>query len=173
MKEVKKMRFDDIFKEMEELQKRMRKNFFSDFNELQKRAESGELKGNWDFQPIERPGVKGYIIRGSFGTPRPLDRPDQGPEPIKPMKPLRPMIDKTRVPLYDLSNGPEKVTLYVELPGIEEPDIKVNPSEGGLELEAGNFSTVIKLPETELDMENISREYSNGVLTLTIPKTRK
>lgn len=167
------MRFDDIFKEMEEFQKQIRESFFSDFDELKKLVETGELKGDWVFRPIERPGVKGFYIQGSFGMPRPLDRPDQVPEPIRPMKPFRPMIDRPREPLYDLRNGLESVTLFVELPGVEEEDIKINPSEGGLELEAGNFSTIIKLPEIEIDVTKMEKEYNNGILTLTIPKTKQ
>lgn len=173
LKRGEKMRFDDIFKEMEEFQKKMRESFFSDFDELKKLVETGELEGDWVFEPIEKPGVKGFYIQGSFGTPRPLDRPDHGPEPIKPMKPIRPMIDRPREPLYDLKNGLESVTLFVELPGVEEKNIKINPSEGGLELEAGNFSTIIKLPETEIDVSKMGKEYNNGVLTLTIPKTKQ
>jgi HSP20 family molecular chaperone IbpA len=167
------VKIDDIFKEMEEMQKKMMESFMGEFNDLEERVSRGEMRGNWEFQPIERPGVKGFIIRGSFGTPMPLDRPTLSPEPFNPVKPLNPLIKRPREPLYDLSNTADAVALFVELPGIEEKDILVTPSEGGLELEAGDFNTVIKLPETDLEMDNMTREYHNGVLTLSIPKSNK
>lgn len=157
------MNFDDIFREMEEWQKKMTEDFFSDFESLEERIRSGEMEGDWEFKPIEGPGMKGFVARGFFRTPQPLD--GQTPEPL----PLRPLRREPREPLYDVSVEKDGVRLYVELPGVEEPDIKLNTVEGGLEVAAGDFNTVIKLPDRELDTGKMSTEYRNGVLTAYIP----
>ena len=79
------MRFDEIFREMEELQKRMTEDMFkgfgsfddmfSGFDTLKEKVEAGELEGDWSFEPIERPGVKGFIARGFFSSPGPWTGP--------------------------------------------------------------------------------------------------
>jgi len=59
------MRIDDVFREMEEMQKKMTEDLFKgfgsfedmfpDLDSLKEKAESGEMEGNWSFEPIERP----------------------------------------------------------------------------------------------------------------------
>jgi HSP20 family molecular chaperone IbpA len=168
---VKKVNYEEIMKEMEELQRKMMKSFFSEYNNLEELIRKGELEGSWEFQPIEKPGVKGFILRGNFGTPSPFDKPNPLPQPFNPVRPLRPPMEKPREPLYDLRNNIDNVTVYLELPGVEEDQIQITPSEGGLELEAGDFNTVIQLPKTELVMDKMTKEYKNGVLTISIPKS--
>lgn len=178
------MRFDEIFREMREFQKKMRESFFSDsffgegfsesmfgdsfkeFERMEELIKSGELEGDWEMRPIEGPGVTGFVARGFFRTPRHLERPEPKPEPL----PLKPLRREPREPLYDLRVGHEAVNLFVELPGVEEPDVQLNIGEGGLELNAKEFSTVIKLPEVDLDNEKMTTSLRNGVLTLTIPR---
>lgn len=109
------MRFYEIFREMEELQKRMTRdmfkgfgsfdetfrgfgsfeNMFSGFDSLRKKVEAGELEGDWSFEPIERPGVKGFIARGFFSTPGLIERPPLD-RPADILLPLKPSIREPR-----------------------------------------------------------------------------
>jgi HSP20 family molecular chaperone IbpA len=180
-----RMRIDDIFREMEEMQKRitgdMFKGFgsfedaFPDFDSLKEKTESGEMEGNWSFEPIERPGVKGFIARGFFSTPGLRERPPLARPPLdRPtdiLPPLRPNPEQPREPLYDLSVGKEQLTLFIELPGVAEEDIQLDAEDGKLKLKAGSFVTEIDLSAWVADAEKRTTEYKNGVLTVLIPKT--
>ncbi|MEE8325462.1 MAG: Hsp20/alpha crystallin family protein [candidate division NC10 bacterium] len=179
------MRIDDIFREMEELQKRMTEDLFKgfgsfenripDFDSLKEKAKSGELEGNWSFEPIERPGMKGFIARGFFSTPGLRERPPLARPPLdRPtdiLPPLRPNPEQPREPLYDISVGKEQLTLYIELPGVDEKDIQLETEDGKLKLKAGSFETEVDLSAWVADPEKRTTEYKNGVLTVLIPKT--
>jgi HSP20 family molecular chaperone IbpA len=176
------MRFDEIFREMEELQKRMTEDMFkgfgsfddmfSDFDALKEKVKAGELEGDWSFEPIERPGVKGFIARGFFSTPGLIERPPLD-RPTDILPPLKPSIREPREPLYDISVGEDRLTLFIELPGVEEKDIQLESEDGKLKLVAGNFQTEIDLSSWVTDTEKRETNYKNGILTLTIPKTKQ
>ena len=175
------MRFDEILREMEELQRRMTENMFkgfgsfedmfSDFDSLKEKVKAGELEGDWSFEPIERPGMKGFIARGSFSTPGLIERPPLD-RPTDILPPLKPSIREPREPLYDISVGEDRLTLFIELPGVEEKDIQLGTEDGKLKLKAGNFQTEIDLSNWATDPEKRKTEYKNGVLTITIPKNK-
>ncbi|MCE2502869.1 MAG: Hsp20/alpha crystallin family protein [Chlorobi bacterium] len=102
-------------------------------------------------------------------------------------KQFRPAVDVTQ----DVS------TIYVraEVPGVSKEDISViMKGNGKLEISGvktnvtpesetallkggrryGKFSHEIELPEgTEVDAQNITAEYTDGVLTITLPKSSK
>ena len=175
------MRYDEILREMEELQRRMTENMFkgfgsfedmfSDFDSLKEKVKAGELEGDWSFEPIERPGMKGFIVRGSFSTPGLIERPPLD-RPTVILPPLKPSIREPREPLYDISVGEDRLTLFIELPGVEEKDIQLETEDGKLKLKAGNFQTEIDLSNWATDPEKRKTEYKNGVLTITIPKNK-
>ncbi len=174
------MSFDEIFKEMRELQKKMSQDMFRgfgslddafpDIDALEKKIKSGEMEGDWSFEPIERPGMKGFIARGFFSAPGverpPLDRPTD----ILP--PLRPQLREPREPLYDVSVDGDIVTLFIELPGVEEKDVQLDVDGRKLNLKAGDFQAEIDLSGWLLKTDEMVREHRNGVLKLTIPKTK-
>ena len=186
------MRFDEIFREMEEMQKRMTRDMFkefgsfdetfkgfgsfedmfSDFDTLKEKVKAGELEGDWSFEPIEKPGVKGFIARGFFSTPGLIERPPLD-RPTDILPPLKPSIREPREPLYDISVGEDRLILFIELPGVEEKDIQLEAEDGKLRLEAGNFQTEIDLSNWVTDTEKRKTDYRNGVLTVTIPKAKK
>ena len=175
------MKFDEIFREMEELQRRMTQDMFKgfdsfddmflNFNSLKEKVKAGELEGDWSFEPIERPGMKGFIARGFFSTPGLIERPPLD-RPTDILPPLKPSIREPREPLYDISVGEDRLTLYIELPGVEEKDIQLEAEDGKLKLVAGNFKTDIDLSIWVTDSEKRKTEYRNGVLRVTIPKTK-
>ena len=174
------MKIDELFREMEEFHKRMTENMFKgfspfddgfpNFDALEEQKKSGELKGDWKIEPIEGPGMKGFIARGFFSTPgRPERPPMERPTDILP--PLKPNLKELREPLYDVSVGGDKLTLFIELPGVNEQDIRLDFEEKRLKLEAGNFGTEIDLSSWVIQPEERTTEYSNGVLKIVIPKT--
>lgn len=161
------MNIDELMREMDALQRRMMETVFSDLQELEKRVERGELEGHWRLEPLEGAGVRGFVARGFFRTPEPLKRPRGLPTPLSPLRRSR------REPLYDLTEEEDKVRLYIELPGVEEGEIKLEAGENSLEVDARDFHTVITLPERALDMDKLVKEYRNGVLTVIIPLRRE
>jgi len=179
------MRIDDVFREMEELHKKMTEDMFkgfgsyqdmfSDLDSLKEKVKAGEMEGDWSFEPIEKPGMKGFIARGFFSTPGLRERPPLARPPLdKPtdiLPPLRPNPEQPREPLYDISVGKEQLTLFIELPGVAEEDIQLDTEDGKLKLKAGNFETEIDLSAWVTDAEKRTTEYRNGVLTVLIPKT--
>jgi len=160
----KRMNFEDIFKEMEEFQKRMIESFSNDFELLEKEISNGNLKGEWKFEPIEKPGVQGFIARGYFSNPTPLERP----EGILP--PLRPKQREPREPLYDINVRDKVLQIFIELPGVEEEEIDLDLGDGKITLTAGDFKTEIDISAWIIDYEEMTTEYRNGVFTISIPK---
>jgi HSP20 family molecular chaperone IbpA len=173
------MKIDEIIKEMEAFHKKMTEDMFRgfgslgdtfpDFDSLEEKVRSGELEGDWSFEPIERPGVNGFIAKGFFRTPQPLKKPDELLPPLKPKlrKPGEPR--EPREPLYDISVEPEKLTVFVELPGVDEKDIDLDAQDGNLKVKTGAFQTVIDLSGWDVDTDNMDTVYRNGVLKVVIP----
>ena len=93
-------------------------------------------------------------------------------------------------PTVDVAETGDTVTLTAEVPGMTKDDLEVSIEEGFLLLKGekkevetkegeqfhrserryGRFERRIRLPE-HLDTEHIEASYSQGVLTLRIPKT--
>jgi HSP20 family protein len=152
--------FEDIFRDMEDFHRRFTERMFKEMEDIEKRIRSGELKGEWDVKPIERPGVKGYVARGRFWS-------RETPEISKQA------LEEVREPLTDVFEDKESIKLYVELPGVEKEDIQLNITEGKAEIKAKNFYKIVDLPTRDVDSEKASADYKNGVLKVTIPKIKK
>lgn len=155
------------------------KNMLREFNEIEKMIKSGKLKGEWDIKQIDEPGRKGYVIQGRFWSNQPI-------EPFEPFKPWRrrPMrkrpfevpekaLKEIREPLTDVFEEDKAVKIYVELPGEEKDDIKLNFTEAKVEVKAKKFYKIIEVPTSNIDIEKASSKYKNGVLEVTIPKKDK
>jgi HSP20 family molecular chaperone IbpA len=158
------MNFEEIMKEMEAMRKKMTEGIFDDFDALEERFKSGDLEGGWQFEPFERPGMKGFIARGFFTTPHPLERPTDLLPPIRP-RPRGP-----REPFYDINEESHRLVLLIELPGVEEQDIELTPEPRSLKIKAGDFQTEIDLSKWVVDLENMTQKYNNGVLKVIIPR---
>ena len=99
-----------------------------------------------------------------------------------------------RIPL-DIVDNDGDLVVSASVPGIDPSNIKVNIEKGVLTIQAenpiaetedtseyaeteylrrerrtGSFSRAIKLPDT-VDQEKVTSAYSNGVLTITLPKS--
>jgi HSP20 family molecular chaperone IbpA len=171
----------DDFSDLDIFDKDFMKKMQKKIDEMKKAMQSGQLKGNWDVKQIDKPGVKGYIIQGFFSTDKEL-----GPlDPLEPIEPLRrrPMpkqpfnlpeaaLKETRDPLTDVIEEEKTIKIYVELPGEEKDNIKADFKEDKVEVKAKNFYKLIDLPTKDIDKENISTKYTNGVLEISIPKKK-
>ena len=98
---------------------------------------------------------------------------------------------KSFSPVLDLHETEKDFEIVLELPGMNEKDIDISVSrdmltisgekksekeersKGAYRLERsfGSFSRQITLPRNAVDSNNIKAEYTNGILTLTLPKT--
>ncbi len=157
--------FQDIFDDVDKLYQRFAKRMFKEIEDIEDAIKSGKLEGKWDIKPIEEPGVKGYIARGRFefgnkARPKTLTLPKEVPQ-------------EAREPLTDVFQDENNVKLYVELPGVEKADIKLNVSQGKAEIKAKNFFKVIDLPTVDIEVDKAEANYKNGVLEVTIPKKKK
>ena len=183
------MNFDEIIKEMEAFQRKVMGSMLGDldesfkpfgdseprrfdafegfdekFKELEKENESTRPQGEWRFERIDRPGVKGFIARGMITHPDILKKPDD----ILP--PLRPEPGRPRRPLYDIQPEGGQLKIFIELPGVDEEAINVEVMDGMLRLHAGNFEEEIDLTRWILEPEKMATSYGNGILEVIIPK---
>lgn len=151
---------DEVFRDINSFYKRLMERMFKNMEDFEKAIRTGQLKGNWDIKPLNKPGVKGYIAQGQFQLGEPMKIPRQA-------------IDEKREPLTDVFDETDRVRVYVELPGVDKNDIQLNVTEGSAEVKAENFFKKIELPTANVDFENATANYKNGVLEVTIQKTKK
>ena len=96
-------------------------------------------------------------------------------------------------PRINVADVDEKIEISVELPGMEEDDIELTlkkdlltiRGEKNVESEEeegryyrrerryGSFCRTIRLPEDEIDVEKVEAKFTNGVLTITLPKVEE
>jgi HSP20 family molecular chaperone IbpA len=184
------MNIDEIFREMEAFQRKVLGSVFGDSEESNrfkpfrtfdseefdpfkdifdglKGFDGGEFnnpQGEWRFERIDRPGVKGFIAKGIISHPEILKKPDD----ILP--PLRPEPNRPRRPLYDIHSEEGQLRIFIELPGVKEDDINLEVMDGVLRLHANDFEEEIDLNRWILDSGKLEYSYRNGILEVTIPK---
>ena len=98
---------------------------------------------------------------------------------------------KAFYPNVDIKEDEKQIVLTSDLPGVDQKDIKVTVEDGTLTLSGerkfeketdeenfhrversfGSFQRSFSLPET-VDDDKIAASYKNGVLELTLPKTK-
>jgi HSP20 family protein len=180
---VKKVSFDDDFDEFFGISDFFDSKFIRrlqlQLNEIIEGIKDGKIKGAWEVKQFNEPGVKGYYIQGRFGTDKSLE-PIESPEPLRrrplpenPFENPKRAEKEIREPLTDIFEEENAVKIYVELPGEEKDNIHLNVTEGNVEIKAKNFHKTIRLPDAHVAVENVSTEYKNGVLGITIPKKKE
>ncbi|MCB0320363.1 MAG: Hsp20/alpha crystallin family protein [Bdellovibrionales bacterium] len=95
-------------------------------------------------------------------------------------------------PNIDIKDSPEQLTVFAEVPGMEEKDLDITLNVDSLVLEgtkrtdreedregfhyverrSGSFRRVIPL-NFEVDEDKVDAKFKNGVLTIALPKTSK
>ena len=106
---------------------------------------------------------------------------------------MRSSNSRAFVPRVDIVEEKDCLQVVAEVPGMEKDDVKVFIENGILtisgerkpvverkeesncvrsELTSGSFSRSFTLPE-HIDLERITADYKNGLLTVMLPKTEK
>ena len=95
-------------------------------------------------------------------------------------------------PKVDVKEGEKEIRVLAELPGMDEKDINVSLDKNSLTLRGekkeekegnekgyhrlersyGSFCRTIPLP-VEIESDKVSASYKKGILTITIPKSKK
>jgi HSP20 family protein len=146
----------DIFRDFDEM-----------FNEMLHEMESGIESGNvprggpffygfsWNQHPGEEPEVR------EFGNIRPgRDNVEIG----------------ERKPLVDVFDTDDTVQVVAEMPGIEKEDVELGVEGRSLEIRAARgdrrYHETVELP-ANVDENSAKATYKNGVLEVTLKKTKK
>jgi len=145
--------FEGEIRNMETLMKKMVNEFFRDLAEIDETS-SENLPGKWYIRRIDGPDTKGYVAYGEFGG----------------ALQARPALEEAREPLVDLVEEDDKTKIYIEVPCAEKEDIRLNVTDGNVEVKTKDFYKIIELKPDELEVEKASSTYKNGVLEITIPK---
>lgn len=87
-----------------------------------------------------------------------------------------PKIKEEREPLVDVVSTDNEVKVVAELPGVEKKDIKLHALDEVLTISVDTpdrkYYKEIKLP-TEVDPRDSKSSYKNGVLEVTLQKTKR
>lgn len=144
-----------------------------DFAEKLKAA-GGEMKREGEFTMHGKKdikGVYGFSIRtglGKDGSEKPIVEPFGN---IK-KTPKGAVVEDTREPIVDVFNEKDSINIVVEMPGVEEGDIKYEVKGDVVILTGGKiYSKEIVLPALVL-AEPAEKNYRNGVFELKLKKTR-
>jgi HSP20 family protein len=87
-----------------------------------------------------------------------------------------PQVKEEREPLVDIIETNGEVHILVELPGVEKKDIKLHGTEDVLSISVDTpqrkYSKEVALP-AKVKVKEAKTQYKNGVLEITLPKTRE
>jgi HSP20 family molecular chaperone IbpA len=148
-----------------------------ELNEAVEKGRSGQLNGPGDGKQNDAPEVRGYLIRRRVGSNPPREPLD----PIEPFNPWqrRPMPQRPfRSPI--MHNGPHEaltdvfedevsVRVYVDIFGYAKDEIQLNVTANTVEVRARTLYQRIAVPGP-IEVEKVSSQYNNGVLTIRLPK---
>lgn len=152
---------DEVFRDINSFYKRLVGRMLKELEDFEKSAKSGQLKGNWDFKPINKPGVRGFVAQGQYQYG---GRPTHFP---------RRALEEKREPLTDVFEEKDNVKIYIELPGVQKGDIQLDVADGFAEVKAKSFFKRVELPTENVDFERATANYKNGVLQVTVPKIQE
>lgn len=157
---------DDWFKEpFESMIQRFEESMPSEFNELvrEEKTPSGVSRRYgpfvYGFSYTAEPGKE--PIFQEFGNIKPSHR---GIEP-----------SEGREPLVDVMSEKDKFKVFVELPGVEKENVKLDVADDSVEIKTDDekkFYKMIYLDST-IDPDSAKASYKNGILTLELDKKEK
>ncbi|MGI9522067.1 MAG: Hsp20/alpha crystallin family protein [Hyphomicrobiaceae bacterium] len=113
------------------------------------------------------------------------------PDFLEPFRQLRQKVTDWFAPLSEASASNEHYEILVELPGVNKDDIDISLHDGNLvvrgekrsqrehsdrtyffsEREYGAFQRTFRMPP-DADQDDVDAAFSNGILTLRVPKTK-
>jgi len=157
---------DDWFKEpFEDMIKRFEESMPADFKEFVREEETPMGVSRrygpfvYGFSYTAEPGKE--PVFQEFGNIRPSPR---GIEP-----------SLGREPLVDVMSEKEKYKIFVELPGVDKENVKLDVAEDSVEIKTEDdkkFYKMIQL-DSAVDADSANASYKNGVLTLELDKKEK
>jgi len=153
--------YDEGFRNINSFYKHLMEHIFREMQDFEKAVKSGQLESFWDVKPIKQSGVSGYVARGKFQL--------RG----EPMLVSKRAIEEEPEPLTDVFEEEKDIKIYMEMPGVDRSDIRLDVADGYVEAKAKNFLKKVKLPAAIVDIEKVVASYNNGVLRVTIPKIQK
>jgi len=93
---------------------------------------------------------------------------------IKPSyKGIEPSIG--REPFVDVMDEKDKYKIFVELPGVEKQNVKLDVTEDSVEIKTEDDKKFYKMLylDSAVDVDNAKASYKNGIMTLELEKKRK
>jgi len=80
-----------------------------------------------------------------------------------------------REPLVDVMEEKEEFKIFVELPGVDKSNIKLDVAEDSIEIKTDDEKKFYKMVylDSTIDPDSTKANYNNGVLTLTVEKKEK
>jgi HSP20 family protein len=163
---------DNVFKEMEEM-------ITKQFEELSKTAPESLQREQTlpDGTKVQSfgPFVYGYSMTvGPDGKPR-VEEFGNFKADTQLGKPHM-ELKENREPLADVMEAEDKITVIVELPGVEKGEIKLSGTDGTLTISVDTpqhkFFKELELP-AKVDIKQATSQYRNGVLEVSLPKIKK
>ena len=177
--------FDDYFAGFEEMQEEMAR-IFKQFSNIQSNAPK-ELVREYQMPDGTKVREVGPIVYGYSMTIGPDGKPHisqfgnvknlaggsnkhelnlsgTGPGPA---------ITAEREPLADVNTTEKEIKVIVEMPGIKKEDIKINATEGMVEITTTGsqrkYNKTIEIPP-EADIDSARSNYTNGILEVVFNK---
>jgi HSP20 family protein len=163
--------FEDIDKMFREMEKTMEEEFKTFTSRVPKDyVRERKLPDGSTVRELG-PFVYGYSVKiGPDGKPEIREFGN-----VKPSR-LGPQVKEEREPLLDIIETNGEIHIVVELPGVEKNDIKVHGTEEALTISVDNqqrkYYKDIALP-AKVKVKEAKTEYKNGVLEITLPKTKE
>lgn len=115
-------------------------------------------------------GPDGKPVIREFGNVRPSKRTGAFGMPVPRLEPT-----EAREPLVDVIDEKDNVKVVAELPGVNKSDIQIDSTGNSvtINVETPNrkYHKVIDLP-SDVDPETAKASYNNGVLEVTLAKTK-
>jgi HSP20 family protein len=159
---------DSLFSEMEKMMEEEFKTFTSKVPKdyvRERRLPDGKTVREWG------PFVYGYSVKvGPDGKPKVREFGN-----VKPSR-FGPRVKEEREPLVDVIETDGEVHIVAELPGVEKNDIKLHGTENTLTISVDTpqrkYFKEVKL-SAKVNVKEAKTQYKNGVLEVTLPKTRE
>ena len=159
---------DRMFREMEKMMEEEFKTFTSKVPKdyvRERKLPDGTTVREWG------PFVYGYSVKiGSNGKPEIREFGN-----VKQSR-SGPRVKEEREPLIDIIETDGEVHIVAELPGVEKNDVKLHGTENTLTISVDTpqrkYYKEVTLP-AKVNVKEAKTEYKNGVLEVTLPKTRE
>jgi HSP20 family protein len=163
--------FEDIDKMFQEMEKMMEEEFKTFTSKVPK--DYVRVRKLPDGRTVRElgPFVYGYSVKiGPDGKPEIREFGN-----VKPSR-FGPRVKEEREPLVDVIETDGEVHIVAELPGVEKNDVKLHGTENTLtisvETPQRKYFKEVTLP-AKVNVKEAKTQYKNGVLEVTLPKTRE